>query len=103
MIKHQESNFTKNTQLILGSNIYLAAHLPLMMNQRIIMQKSVAVLTFLFIFCTAKAQYYYTDIVDLKASNNIYLNLKKNNVHEVSATSLKATTHLRRDLYFQKS
>ncbi|HEX5153250.1 MAG TPA: hypothetical protein VFW07_17490 [Parafilimonas sp.] len=54
------------------------------------MYKSVAVLTFLFIFCIAKAQYYYNDIVDFKASNNIYLNLKKNNIREVSATSLES-------------
>jgi len=61
-----------------------------MMNQRIIMQKSIAVLTFLFTFCIAKAQYYYNDIVDLRASNNIYLNLKKNNIHQVSATSMES-------------
>jgi hypothetical protein len=102
MINSGGANFTKNTQLILGSNIYLAAHLPLMMNQRIIMQKSIAVLTFLFIFCAAKAQYYYNDIVDLKASNNIYLNLKKNNIREVSATSIESDNTPTQGFVFSK-
>lgn len=47
-------------------------------------------LTLLFVFMHCKAQYYYNDIVDLKASNTIYANLKKNNVHEVSATSMES-------------
>jgi len=54
------------------------------------MQKSIVLLTFFFIFYISKAQYYYNDVVDLKASNRIYLNLKKNNVHEVSATSMES-------------
>src|SRR4030095_3093134 len=54
------------------------------------MQKSVLLLTFLSIFYTTKAQYYYTDVVELKASNNIYINLKKNNIQQVTATSTEA-------------
>src|SRR5205814_10251674 len=61
-----------------------------MLNQRIIMQKSFLLLTFFFIIYISKAQYYYNDVVDVKASNNIYLNLKKNNIHEVSATSIES-------------
>jgi antitoxin component YwqK of YwqJK toxin-antitoxin module len=80
--------FTKNTQGNLSSNIYLAEHFSLMMDQSITMQKSVLLLTFFFIFCTLNAQYYYNDVVDLKASNNIYANLLKNNIHEVSAISM---------------
>jgi hypothetical protein len=54
------------------------------------MQKGLLALTVLFIFCNCKAQYYYNDVVDLNASKNIYLNLKKNNIHEVSATSVES-------------
>lgn len=54
------------------------------------MQKSVLLLTLLFVFMHCKAQYYYNDIVDLKASNAIYANLIKNNVHEISATSMES-------------
>jgi len=36
------------------------------------------------------AQYYYNDIMSLKESNRIYLTLKKNNIKEVSATSIES-------------
>ena len=61
-----------------------------MMNQRIIMQKSVLLLTFFFVLYHCSAQYYYNDVVSLKESNHIYQLLKKNNVQEVSATSTEA-------------
>ncbi len=60
------------------------------MNQRIIMQKGMLLLTFFFIFHFSKAQFYYNDVINLKASNNIYINLKQNNVHQVSATSMES-------------
>ena len=47
-------------------------------------------LTLLFIFYTVKAQYYYNDIAALKESNKIYLTLKKNNIQQVSATSMES-------------
>ena len=82
--------FTKNTQGILSSNIYLAAHFSLRMNQSIIMQKSVLLLTILLGFFSANAQFYYNDVVDLNASNKMYATLIKNNIHEVSATSMQS-------------
>ncbi|HYK48009.1 MAG TPA: hypothetical protein VEV83_22680 [Parafilimonas sp.] len=36
------------------------------------------------------AQYYYNDILSLKESNRMYLTLKKNNIKEVSATSIES-------------
>ena len=54
------------------------------------MYKSVMLLTLLFIFYTVKAQYYYNDIAALKESNKIYLTLKKNNIQQVSATSMES-------------
>jgi len=51
------------------------------------MQKAVLALTLLFVFGNANAQFYYNDVVDLKASNRLYANLIKNNIKEVSATS----------------
>ena len=47
-------------------------------------------LTFFLSFYISKAQYYYNDVLALKASNNMYVTLKKNNVHEVSATSTES-------------
>ena len=79
--------FTKNTQGILRGNIYLAAHLPLMMVQRVIMRKAVLALTLLFVFGYSKAQFYYNDVIDLTASNKLYATLIKNNIKEISATS----------------
>jgi hypothetical protein len=61
-----------------------------LMSQRIIMQKGFLLLTFSLIFYISKAQYYYNDIVDLKASNRIYLDLKKNSIHEISAISMES-------------
>lgn len=81
-------NFTKNTQGILSGNIYLAASFFVTdLIKRFIMQKSVLLLTLLFVFCNVRAQYYYNDVAALKASNNIYFTLKKNNVQQVSALS----------------
>jgi hypothetical protein len=54
------------------------------------MQKSMLLLTLLFVFFNCKAQYYYNDVVDLKASKNIYLTLKKNNIQGVSAISVES-------------
>ncbi len=51
------------------------------------MQKGVLLLTFFFIFFHSKAQFYYNDVVDLKASNRIYTTLIKNNVRSINATS----------------
>ena len=56
----------------------------------IIMQKSALLLTFFFILFNCKAQYYYNDVVSLKASNNLYQQLLKNNIKVVSATSADA-------------
>ncbi|HYK46141.1 MAG TPA: hypothetical protein VEV83_13270, partial [Parafilimonas sp.] len=36
------------------------------------------------------AQYYYNDILSLKESNRMYLTLKKNNIKQVSATSIES-------------
>ena len=54
------------------------------------MQKSIVLLTFFFILYNCNAQYYYNDVVSLKESNHIYQLLKKNNVQQVSATSIEA-------------
>lgn len=51
------------------------------------MQKAVLALTLLFVFGYSKAQFYYNDVIDLKASNKLYANLIKNNIKEISATS----------------
>lgn len=51
------------------------------------MQKSLALLTLLFIFFNAKAQFYYNDVIDLKASIKLYANLISNNIKGISATS----------------
>lgn len=61
-----------------------------MMNQSIIMKKSVLLLTFILVFHFANAQFYYNDVVDLKASNKTYANLVKNNVQEITATSMES-------------
>ncbi len=61
-----------------------------MMNQNSIMQKSVALLTLLFVFCYGNAQFYYNDVVALKASNKMYANLVKNNIREVAASSTQS-------------
>jgi hypothetical protein len=61
-----------------------------MMNQRITMQKGIMLLTFSLSFYISRAQFFYNDVVALKASNNMYVILKKNNVHEVSATSVES-------------
>lgn len=54
------------------------------------MQKSILVLTIFFSFYTVHAQFYYNDVVNLKASNNLYVNLKRNNIQQVSATSTES-------------
>lgn len=51
------------------------------------MQKAVLALTLLFVFGYSKGQFYYNDVIDLKASNKLYANLIKNNIKEISATS----------------
>ena len=51
------------------------------------MQKGILLLTIFCISCHVNAQYYYTDVVNMNASNGIYLILKKNNIKQVSATS----------------
>src|SRR6478609_5530139 len=58
-----------------------------MMKQRTIMQKSLALLTLLFISYYSTAQFYYNDVIDLKASNKMYANIIRNNIHQISATS----------------
>jgi len=60
------------------------------MNQSIIMQKSVLLLTLLLGFFSANAQFYYNDVVDLNASNKMYVTLIKNNIREVSAASMQS-------------
>src|SRR3954451_8681827 len=74
-----------------------------MMNQKVIMQKGLLLLTLLFVFCICKAQYYYNDVVNLKASNNIYANLIKNNVHEISATSMESDNTPTADFVYLKT
>src|SRR4051812_27738047 len=54
------------------------------------MRKCLLLLTLLFVFCYTNAQFYYNDVVGLKASNNNYSALIKNNVKEISATSTEA-------------
>jgi hypothetical protein len=54
------------------------------------MQKSLLLLTLLFVFYYAKAQFYYNDVVGLKISNNNYSALIKNNVNEIAATSAES-------------
>ncbi|MFT4154227.1 hypothetical protein [Parafilimonas sp.] len=54
------------------------------------MKKSVLLLTLLLIFCCANAQFYYNDVVDLKAANAMYANLVKNNVQEITAASAES-------------
>lgn len=61
-----------------------------MMKQRTIMQKSLVLLTLLFIFFNSSAQFYYNDVVDLQASNKIYANLMRNNIKEITATSTES-------------
>lgn len=51
------------------------------------MKKSVLLLTLLFACCFAEAQYYYNDIVSVKASNNTYKKYKENNILSVVAKS----------------
>ena len=51
------------------------------------MQKGILLLTIFCISYHVNAQYYYNDVVNMSASNNIYLILKKNNIKQVSATS----------------
>jgi len=51
------------------------------------MQKGILLLTIFCISCHVNAQYYYNDVVNMNASNSIYLILKKNNIKQVSATS----------------
>ena len=58
-----------------------------MMKQRTIMQKSLVLLTLLFISYYSNAQFYYNDVFNLKVSNKIYSNLIKNNIREISAVS----------------
>jgi len=57
------------------------------MKQRTIMQKSLVLLTLLFISYYSNAQFYYNDVFNLKVSNKIYSNLIKNNIREISAVS----------------
>lgn len=54
------------------------------------MQKSLVLLTLLFIFFNSSAQFYYNDVVDLQASNKIYANLMRNNIKEITATSTES-------------
>ncbi len=54
------------------------------------MQKSLLLLTLLFVFYYSNAQYYYNDVIGLKASNNYYSNLIKNNITGISAGSTDA-------------
>src|SRR6478609_4073661 len=61
-----------------------------MMEQRTIMQKSLALLTLLFISYYSTAQFYYNDVIDLRASNKMYANLISNNIKEISATSTES-------------
>lgn len=75
---------------ILAAIYILLPHFSLQVYQRIIMQKSILLLTLLFVFFNARAQYYYNDVVSLKATNNIYQALKKNNIQQVVADSREA-------------
>lgn len=61
-----------------------------MMNESIFMKKSVSLLTFILVFYFANAQVYYNDVIDLKASNKMYATLLKNNVQEITATSMES-------------
>lgn len=54
------------------------------------MRKTLFLLTLLFVCYYSNAQFYYNDVIGLKASNNNYSALIKNNVTEVSATSADA-------------
>ncbi len=73
------------------------------MNQRILMHKSIFALTFFLIFYGAEAQYYYIDVADLKASNNIYRNLIKNNIREITATSMESDNRPTEGFAFSKT
>lgn len=54
------------------------------------MKKSVLLLTLLFAYCFAEAQYYYNDIVSVKASNSTYKKYKENNILSVVAKSVES-------------
>src|SRR4249920_3395618 len=54
------------------------------------MRKCLLLLTLLFVFYYANAQFYYNDVVGLKASNTNYSALIKNSVKEISAASAEA-------------
>lgn len=57
---------------------------------------------FFFVLSASYAQYYYNDIVSLKTSNQLYLNLVKNNIHEVTAQSLGSDNTPTANFYYDR-
>lgn len=66
------------------------------------MRRIIVTILFFFLLATSYSQYYYNDIVSLKTSNQLYLNLIKNNVHEITAQSLESDNTPIANFYYNR-